>query len=77
VAAGHAISLITPADERATRAIEQAIGRTIERRRLSRFDYRVKPPSYLGRPAAIELQNRIQQPPSLADRWASMSRRRR
>lgn len=76
-AAGHAISLVTPADERAARTIERAIGRTIERRRLIHFDYSVKPPSYLGRPAAIELQNRIQQPPSLADRWASMSRRRR
>ncbi len=76
-AAGHAISLVTPADERAARTIERAIGQTIERRRLGHFDYSVEPPSYLGRPAAIELQTRIQQPPSLAQRWASMSRRRR
>ena len=76
-AAGHAISLVTPGDEPAARAIERAIGRTIERRRFSHFDYSVEPPSYLGRPAAIALQNHIQEPPSLRDRWASMSRRRR
>lgn len=76
-AEGHAISLVTPADERAARGIERAIGQTIQRRRLSHFDYSVEPPSYLGRPAAIQLQNRVQQAPNLADRWASMSRRRR
>jgi ATP-dependent RNA helicase RhlE len=75
-AVGQAISLVTPADEPTVRAIERAIGQTIERRRLSDFDYTVEPPSYLGRPAAIALQNRIQQPTSLADRWASMNRRK-
>ena len=76
-AVGKAISLVTPGDERTVRAIERTIGQTIERRHLSHFDYAVEPPSYLGRPAVIALQNRIQQPPSLAERWASMSRRRR
>lgn len=75
-AVGQAISLVTPADEPTVRAIERAIGQTIERRRLSDFDYTLEPPSYLGRPAAIALQNRIQQPTSLADRWASMNRRK-
>jgi ATP-dependent RNA helicase RhlE len=75
-ALGQAVSLVTPADERKVRAIERAIGHTIERRRLSHFDYTVEPPSYLGRPAAIALQNRMQQPVSLSQRWASMSRRR-
>lgn len=76
-AVGQAISLVTPADEPAVRAIERAIGKTIERRRLSHFDYDVDPPSYLGRPATIALQSRMQQPMRLADRWASMTRRRR
>jgi ATP-dependent RNA helicase RhlE len=76
-ALGQAISLVTPGDEPTVRAIERALGQTIERRRLSHFDYKVEPPSYLGRPAAIALQNRMQQPTSLADRWASMNRRRR
>jgi ATP-dependent RNA helicase RhlE len=76
-AVGQAISLVTPADEPAVRAIERAIGTTIERRRLNHFDYDVEPPSYLGRPAAVALQNRMQQPMRLADRWASMTRRRR
>jgi ATP-dependent RNA helicase RhlE len=76
-AVGQAISLVTPGDERTVRAIERTIGQTLERRHLSHFDYAVDPPSYLGRPGAIALQNRIQQPPSLSERWASMSRRRR
>jgi ATP-dependent RNA helicase RhlE len=76
-ATGYAISLVTPSDEPTMRAIERTIGQTIERRRLSHFDYSVEPPSYLGRPAAIALQNRLLQPPSLADRWAAMTRRRR
>jgi ATP-dependent RNA helicase RhlE len=76
-AVGQAISLVTPADEPTVRAIERATGQIIKRRRLSHFDYAVEPPSYLGRPAAIALQTRMQQPPSLADRWASMSRRPR
>jgi ATP-dependent RNA helicase RhlE len=76
-AAGEAVSLVAPADERVARVIERAMGRTIQRRRFHDFDYSVEPPSYLGRPAAIELQTRIEQPPSLADRWAAMSRRRR
>jgi ATP-dependent RNA helicase RhlE len=75
-AIGQAVSLITPADEPTVRAIERTIGQTIQRRRLNAFDYAVEPPSYLGRPAAITLQNRIQQPISLADRWASMNRRK-
>jgi ATP-dependent RNA helicase RhlE len=75
-AVGQAISLVTPADEPTVRAIERVIGQTIERQRLSDFDYTVEPPSYLGRPAAIALQNRIRQPTSLADRWASMNRRK-
>jgi ATP-dependent RNA helicase RhlE len=75
-AVGQAVSLVTPADEPTVRAVERAIGQTISRRRLNAFDYAVEPPSYLGRPAAITLQNRIQQPISLADRWASMNRRK-
>jgi ATP-dependent RNA helicase RhlE len=75
-ATGQAISLVTPADEPAVRAIERTIGQTIQRRRLSGFDYTVEPPSYMGRPATLVLQNRIQQPMSLAARWASMTRRR-
>jgi superfamily II DNA/RNA helicase len=73
-AVGQAISLVTPADESTVRAIERTIDQTIERRHLSHFDYTVEPPSYLGRPAGIALQNRVQQPVSLAERWASMSR---
>jgi ATP-dependent RNA helicase RhlE len=76
-AVGQAISLVTPADERTVRAIERAMGQTIERRHISHFDYAVEPPSYMGRPAGIALQSRIQQPPSLAKRWASMNRRKR
>jgi ATP-dependent RNA helicase RhlE len=76
-AVGEAISLVTPTDEPTVRAIERTIGQTIERRRLSQFDYSVEPPSYLGRPAVIALQNRSRQPVRLADRWASMTRRRR
>jgi ATP-dependent RNA helicase RhlE len=75
-AEGQAISLVTPADERTVCDIERAIGQTIERRRLNHFDYTVEPPSYLGRPAAIALQARIQQPVPLAERWAAMGRRR-
>jgi ATP-dependent RNA helicase RhlE len=75
-AIGQAVTLVTPADEPTVRAIERTIGQTIQRRRLSHFDYAVEPPSYLGRPAGIALQNRIQQPISLADRWASMNRRK-
>jgi ATP-dependent RNA helicase RhlE len=75
-AIGQAVSLVTPADEPTVRAIERTIGQTIQRRRLNHFDYAVEPPSYLGRPAAIALQSRIQQPISLADRWASMNRRK-
>ena len=75
-AVGQAISLVTPADEPTVRAIERAIGQSIERRRLSHFDYAVEPPSYMGRPAAIALQSRVQQPISLAERWTSMTRRR-
>jgi ATP-dependent RNA helicase RhlE len=75
-AIGQAVSLVTPADEPSVRTIERTIGQTIQRRRLNAFDYAVEPPSYLGRPAAITLQNRIQQPISLADRWASMNRRK-
>jgi ATP-dependent RNA helicase RhlE len=67
-AVGQAISLVTPADEPPVRAIE--------RRRLKHFDYTVEPPSYPGRPAARAVQNRIQQPVSLAERWASMDRRK-
>jgi ATP-dependent RNA helicase RhlE len=52
-AVGQAISLVTPADEPIVRAIERAIGRTIQRQRLSRFDYEVEQPSYHVRPAAI------------------------
>jgi ATP-dependent RNA helicase RhlE len=76
-ASGQAVSLVAPSDEGAARAIERAMGRTIQRRRFSDFDYSVEPPSYLGRPAAIALQTRIEEPPSLAERWAAMSRRRR
>jgi len=76
-AVGQAISLVTPADESTVRTIERAIGQTLKRRRLNQFDYTVEPPSYLGRPAAIALQSRIAQPPSLAQRWASMNRRKR
>ena len=75
-AVGQAVSLVTPADEPAVRAIERTIGHTIERRRLSHFNYAVEPPSYLGRAPAIALQTRMQQPVNLADRWASMNRRR-
>jgi len=75
-AVGQAVSLVTPADEPAVRAIERTIGRMIDRRRLSHFDYKVEPPSYLGRAPAIALQSRMQQPVNLADRWASMNRRR-
>ena len=75
-AVGQAISLVTPADEATVRTIERAIGQRIERRQLSQFDYTVVPPSYLGRPSVIALQNRAQQPRSLSDRWASMTRRR-
>jgi ATP-dependent RNA helicase RhlE len=75
-AVGQAISLVTPADEPTVRAIERAMGHTIERRCLSHFDYQAEPPSYLGRPAAIAVQNRIRQPASLAERWASMDRRK-
>ena len=75
-AVGQAVSLVTPADEPGVRAIERTIGKTIERRRLSHFDYAVEPPSYLGRPSAIALQSRVQQPRNLADRWASMNRRK-
>jgi ATP-dependent RNA helicase RhlE len=59
-ALGQAISLVTPADEPIVRAIERAIGQTIQRRRLSHFNYEVEPPSHQGRPAAITAQNRIQ-----------------
>jgi ATP-dependent RNA helicase RhlE len=59
-AVGQAISLVTPADEPIVRAIERTIGRTIQRQRLSHFDYEVEPPSYHGRPAAMRAQNRIQ-----------------
>ncbi|OGO41508.1 MAG: hypothetical protein A2Z04_00560 [Chloroflexi bacterium RBG_16_57_9] len=76
-AEGQAISLVTPADEPAVYAIERTIGQKIERRRLSHFDYSGEPPSYLGRSATIELKARVAQPRNLADRWASMSRRRR
>jgi ATP-dependent RNA helicase RhlE len=76
-ALGQAISLVTPADEPTVRAIERTIGETLDRRHLSHFDYDVVPPSYLGRPAGIALQNRMQEPPSLRARWASMSRSRR
>jgi len=76
-ALGEAISLVTPADERTVRAIERATGQRLERRRLSHFDYSVEPPSYLGRPAGIALQSRVQEPPSLRERWASMNRGRR
>jgi ATP-dependent RNA helicase RhlE len=76
-ALGQAISLVTPADERTVRAIERVTGQSIKRQRLSHFDYDVEPPSYMGRPAAIALQNRIQEPPNLRQRWASMSRGRR
>jgi ATP-dependent RNA helicase RhlE len=75
-AVGQAISLVTPSDERTVRAIERAVGHTLKRRRLSHFDYSVEPPSYLGRPAGIALQNRMQQPVSLADRWSDMLRRK-
>jgi ATP-dependent RNA helicase RhlE len=75
-AVGQAISLVTLADERTVRAIERATGQTLTRRRLNHFDYDVEPPSYMGRPAGIALQHRIQEPPSLAKRWAAMSRRR-
>jgi ATP-dependent RNA helicase RhlE len=75
-ATGQAISLVTPADEPAVRAIERTIGQTIQRRRLSGFDYTVEPPSYMGRSAALTLQNRMQQPISLAARWSSMTRRK-
>jgi ATP-dependent RNA helicase RhlE len=71
-AVGLAISLITPDDERTVHAIERAIGHTIERRRLSHFDYTVEPPSYLGNSAGMALKRRLQQQPSLADRWSSM-----
>jgi DNA-binding transcriptional regulator YdaS (Cro superfamily) len=74
---GQAISLVTPDDERTVSAIERATGQTLERRHLSHFDYDVEPPSYLGRRAAMELKRRMEQPPSLAERWASMNRRRR
>jgi ATP-dependent RNA helicase RhlE len=76
-AVGQAISLVTPADEHTVRAIERATGQTIKRQRLSHFDYAVEPPSYMGRPAGIALENRMQEPPSLARRWAAMSGRRR
>jgi ATP-dependent RNA helicase RhlE len=75
-ALGQAISLVTPSDEPTVRALERAIGQTIARRRLNQFDYAVEPPSYLGRPAAIALQTRMQRPVSLSERWASMARRR-
>jgi len=76
-AEGQAISLVTPADEQTVRAIERATGQTLTRRRVNHFDYDVEPPSYMGRPAGIQLQQRVQEPPSLAKRWAAMSRRRR
>jgi ATP-dependent RNA helicase RhlE len=76
-ATGYAISLVAPADEPTVRAIERVIGQKIERRRLGHFDYTVEPPSYLGRRATLELQQRAEQPVSLAERWASMDRRRR
>jgi ATP-dependent RNA helicase RhlE len=75
-AVGQAISLVTPADEPTVRAVERSIGQTIKRRRLDHFDYEVEPPSYLGRPAAIAVQNRMTRPMSLAERWASMARRK-
>jgi ATP-dependent RNA helicase RhlE len=76
-AVGQAISLVTPADEPVVRTIERAIGQTLERRRLNHFDYTVEPPSYLGRSAALTLENRTKQPMSLADRWRAMERRKR
>jgi ATP-dependent RNA helicase RhlE len=76
-ATGQAVSLVTPSDEPTVRGIERAIGQEIERRSLSDFDYSVEPPSYMGRPAAIVLQNQTQKQPSLRNRWASMNRRRR
>jgi ATP-dependent RNA helicase RhlE len=75
-AVGQAISLVTPADEPTVRAVERSIGQTITRRRLDHFDYEVEPPSYLGRPAGIAVQNRMTRPMSLAERWASMARRK-
>ncbi len=76
-ASGQAISLVTPGDEPTVRAIERAIGQKIERRKLADFDYSIEPPSYLGRPAGIALQTKMQKEPNLRNRWASMSRRRR
>jgi ATP-dependent RNA helicase RhlE len=51
-ATGNAMTFASPDDEQAISAIEHAVGRRIERRRLAGFDYTVQPSGHLEVPIA-------------------------
>jgi ATP-dependent RNA helicase RhlE len=49
---GHAITLVSPEEEPAVSAIERAVGRRLDRRRLDGFDYHARPAGVLEIPVA-------------------------
>jgi ATP-dependent RNA helicase RhlE len=68
---GDAITLVTPDDEALIYRIEYLLGKKIERKTLSGFDYDVPTPSWAKQsPEAFLRQATKKQ--SLADRWRSM-----
>jgi ATP-dependent RNA helicase RhlE len=70
-AEGDAITLVTPDDEPSVHRIEYLLGRKIERKTLTGFDYDVPAPSW-ARLSAKALLRQATQSQSLADRWRSM-----
>jgi len=49
---GHAMTLVSPEEEPAVSAIEHAVGRRLDRRRLDGFDYHARPTGVLEIPVA-------------------------
>jgi ATP-dependent RNA helicase RhlE len=68
---GDAITLVTPDDEALIHRIEHLLGRKIERKTLSGFDYNVPTPSW-AKPSAKTLLRQAAQSQSLVKRWRSM-----
>jgi ATP-dependent RNA helicase RhlE len=71
-AEGDAITLVTPDDEGLIDRIEYLLGKQIERKTLSGFNYDVPTPSW-ARPSPKAFLRQAQKKMSLADRWRAMT----
>jgi ATP-dependent RNA helicase RhlE len=72
-ASGVAWTLVTPEDEPLIHAVEYLLGKKIERRTLSDFDYDVPMPDW-AKPSARTILQRLERNQPSIDRWKSLTR---